>query len=92
MPAKTCGRRNISTRYQLLEDSLAPGTSRMGNHLRPPQIHFREKQKMLHQSTSFVVSGKTRGMLASWELTVHASGFNPGSVTFVGDGAVEYGG
>jgi hypothetical protein len=53
----------------------------MGNHQLPPQIHFREKQKMLHQSISSVVSGKNRGMLPSWELTVHASVFKPGSVT-----------
>jgi len=39
---------------------------------------------MLIQSTSSVVSGKNRGMLPSWELTVHASVFKPGSVTFVG--------
>jgi hypothetical protein len=92
MPARTCGGRNVSLRCQFLIDSLAPGKSRTGNHQLLPQIHSREEKKMLHQATSFVVSGKTRGMLASWELTVHASGFNPGSVTFVGDGAVEYGG
>jgi hypothetical protein len=91
MPAKTCGRRNCSPRYQLLVDSLAPGKSRMGNHQLPPQIHFREQQKMLIQSTSSVVSGKNRGMLPSWELTVHASVFKPGFVTFVGDRAVECG-
>jgi hypothetical protein len=84
MPAKTCGRRNCSPRYQLLVDSLAPGKSRMGNLQLPPQIHFREQKKMLIQSTSSVVSGKNRGMLPSWELTVHASVFKPGSVTFVG--------
>jgi hypothetical protein len=57
----------------------------MGNHQLPPQIHFREQQKMLIQSTSSVVSGKNRGMLPSWELTVHASVLKPGSVTFVGE-------
>jgi hypothetical protein len=84
MPARTCGKRNISPRCQFLIDSLAPGTSRTGNHQLPLQIHLREVKKMLNQATSFVVSRENRGMLPSWELTVHASVFKPGFVTFVG--------
>ena len=84
MPIRACGERNVSLRCQFLIDSLAPGKSRTGNHQLLPQIHSREQQKMLNQATSFVVSGKNRGMLPSWELTVHASVFKPGSVTFVG--------
>jgi len=89
MPAKACGRKNISPCCQFLIDSLAPGKSRTGNHQLLPQIHPREEKKMLHQATSFVVSGKNRGMLPSWELTVHASVFKPGFVTFVGNVTVR---
>ena len=91
MPTRTCGRRNISPRFQLVEDSLAPGKSRMGNLQLPPQIHLREDKKMLHQDIS-EVQRTGGGMMAEWEYNRHASELIPGSVTFVGDRDVEYGG
>ena len=85
MPANACGRWNVSPRCQFLIDSLAPGKSRTGRPLLPLQIHLRETRKMLEHG----ISGAQRpggGMLASWELTVHASELIPGSVTFRGTG------
>ena len=85
MPARTCGRRNVSLRCQFLMDSLEPGNSRMGNHHMHSQIRFREEKKMLVQGSSSSVVGKTE---ACWRRLgtafVHASVFKPGSVTFVG--------
>jgi len=84
MPARTCGRRNISPRYQFLIDSLAPRNSRTGSPQLPPQIHLREAKKMLHQDIS-EAQRTDGGMTAEWEFARrHASDFNPGSVTFVG--------
>ena len=85
MPARTCGRRNISLRYQLVEDSLAPGKSRTGNHQLHPQIHLQNGLKMLDQGSSSSVSGKPEACTHRWGRRRHASGFNPGSVTFVGN-------
>ena len=85
MPTRTCGRRNCSPRYQLVEDSLAPGKSRMGNHLRPLQIHTQNKMNMLCHGI-FGTQRTGGGMLSSWEFfNRHASDFNPGFVTFVGE-------
>jgi hypothetical protein len=84
MPAKACGRRTISPRYQLVEASLVPGKSRTGYHQLPPQIHIREEKKMLVQGSSSSDSGKPEACTRRWERSVHASGFNPGFVTFVG--------
>ena len=84
MPAKACGKRNVSLRCQCLIDSLAPGKSRTGNHQLPPQIHLREEKKMLVQGSSSSVSGKPEACTYRWGRRRHASGFNPGSVTFVG--------
>jgi hypothetical protein len=81
MSTKSCGRRNISLRYQLVEVSLAPGKSRTGNHQLPFQIQFREEKKMLVQGSSSSVSGKPEACTHRWERRRHASGFNPGFVT-----------
>jgi len=59
MPARTCGRRNISPRCQLLMDSLAPGKSRPGNRQLPPEIHLREQKKMLFKAVLRQSAGKT---------------------------------
>jgi len=91
MPARTCGRRNISLRCQLLMDSLAPGKSRTGNHHQPSQIRPQKDFEMLFQGSSSSAVGKTE---ACWcrlgTASVHASVFKPGFVTFVGYGAMEY--
>ena len=91
MPARSCGRRNCSPRYQLVKASLAPGNSRTGNLQLPPQIHNQNAFKMLVQGSSSSVSGKSEACTHRWERRRHASDFNPGFVTFVGYGAVEYG-
>ena len=91
MPARSCGRRNCSPRYWLVEDSLAPGKSRTRNHQLLPQIHFREDKKMLAQGSSSSDSGKSEACTHRWGRRRHASDFNPGFVTLVGNGAVEYG-
>jgi len=91
MPARTCGKKNISLRYQLLMDSLAPGKSRTGYLQLPPQIRPQKDFEMLHQGSSSSVSGKTEACWYRWERRRHASVFKPGFVTFVGYGAVEYG-
>jgi len=85
MPVRTCGRRNYSPRFQLVEDSLAPGKSRTGNHQLAPQIRHREDKKMLNQGSSSSVSGKPEACTHRWGRRRHASGFNPGFVTFVGN-------
>jgi hypothetical protein len=84
MPARTCGRRNISPRCQFLDDSLAPGKSRTGNHQLPLQIHTRKDSEMLNQGSSSSVSGKTEACWHRWGRRRHASVFKPGFVTFVG--------
>ena len=84
MPARTCGRRNISLRYRLLIDSLAPGKSRTGNHQLPPEIHLREQKKMLFKAVLRQSAGKTEACPVRWGLRRHASVFKPGFVTFVG--------
>jgi hypothetical protein len=85
MPATTCGRMNVSLRYQFLMDSLAPRKSRMGNHQLPPQIRYQKDFEMLIQGSSSSDGGKTE---ACWcrlgTASVHASVFKPGFVTFVG--------
>ena len=89
MPAKTCGRRNISPRYWLVEASLAPGKTRMGNLQLPPQIHDWDTKNMLVNRISWV-QRNGGGILAEWERqTVHASYFNTGSVTFVGNHGMD---
>jgi len=92
MPEKTCGRKYCSPRLKLGEDSLAPGKSRTGNHQLPLQILPRNMFEMLVHGSS----GKFSEMVeASWPSgstkNRHASDFSPGSVTFVGYEAVEYG-
>ncbi len=84
MPARTCGKRNVTPRYMFLIDSLGTRTTRTGNHQLLSQIHIREAKKMLEQ-------GKSRaqltggGMKESWSSSNrHASYFNTGLVTFVG--------
>jgi len=84
MPARTCGRRNVSLRYQFLIDSLAPGKPRMGNHQLPSQIRHQNDFKMLEKGSSSSVSGKTEACPVRWGRRRHASFFKPGSVTFVG--------
>jgi len=84
MPARSCGRRNISPRFQLVEASLAPGKSRTGNHQLPPQIHHQYALKMLNKGSSSSVSGKPEACTHRWERRRHASDLNPGFVTFVG--------
>jgi hypothetical protein len=84
MPARTCGRRNISLRCQLLIDSLAPGKSRTGNHQLPPEIHLREQKKMLYMAVLRQSAGKSEACRYRWGRRRHASDFNPGFVTFVG--------
>jgi len=84
MPARTCGRRNCSPRYQLLMDSLAPGKSRTGNHQLPLQIHHREEKKMLFKAVLRQSAGKTEACPVRWGRRRHASVFKPGFVTFVG--------
>jgi len=64
----------------------------MGNLQLPPQIQHQNVLNMLVYGSS----GKFSGMVeASWpsgsSSRRHASGFNPGFVTFVGYDAVEYG-
>ena len=86
MPARSCGRRNVSQRFRLVEDSLAPGNSRTGNHQLPPQIHHQNALKMLNQGSSSAVSGKNPRHAG-----IDGNGvdmpriFNPGFVTFVGE-------
>ena len=84
MPARTCDGRNISPRYQLLMDSLAPGNSRTGNHQLPPQIHIRENTKMLFKAVLRPSAGKSEACRYRWGRRRHASVFKPGFVTFVG--------
>ncbi len=85
MPARTCGRRNISPRYQLVEASLAPGKSRTGNHQLPPQIHHQMDFEMLNQGISSSVSGKNpRHARIDGDGVVMPRISNPGFVTFVG--------
>jgi hypothetical protein len=82
MPARSCGRRNCSPRYWLVEDSLAPGNSRTGNHQLPPQIRHQNDLEMLNLGNSSSDSGKPEACTRRWDTPrVHASGFNPGSVT-----------
>jgi hypothetical protein len=84
MPVKTCGRRNLSPRFKQMEDSLAPRKIRTGRHLHPLQIHNQNKKNML-QGYSELVQRTGGGMMAACEYNRHASDFNPGFVTFVGD-------
>ena len=78
MPARTCGRRNVSLRYQFLMDSLAPRKSRMGSHQLPLQIHLRDDEKMLEQGISSAVIGEIRGMSASMGTASTCLGFQTG--------------
>ena len=78
MPARACGRRNISLRFQLVEDSLAPGKSRTGNHQLPPQIRHQNDLKMLVQGGSSSVSGKSEACTHRWGRRRHASDFESG--------------
>jgi hypothetical protein len=87
MPARTCGRRNISPRCQLLMDSLAPGKSRTGNHQLHPQINPRENKEMLFKAGLRQSAGKSEACRYRWGRRRHASVFKPGFVTFVGYGA-----
>ena len=84
MPARTCGRRNISPHCQILIDSLAPGKSRTGNHQLHPKIHLREDKKMLFRAVLRQSAGKSEACRHRWGRRRHASDFNPGFVTFVG--------
>ena len=55
----------------------------MGNHQCPLQIRPQNKKNMLDHG----ISGTQRtggGMMAEWEYNRHASDFNPGFVTLVG--------
>jgi hypothetical protein len=85
MPARSCGRRNCSPRFQLVEVSLAPGKSRTGNHQLPPQIQHRENKKMLIQGSSSSVSGKPEACTHRWGRRRHASGFESGVGDFRGN-------
>jgi hypothetical protein len=86
MPARTCGRRNVSLRFRLVKDSLAPRKTRTGSHLRLLQILPRDTNNMLCQGISELVRRTGGGILAEWEhARCHASDFNPGFVTFVGN-------
>ena len=85
MPEKTCGKRNVSPRFKLGEDSLAPGKSRTGNLQLPLQILPRNIFEMLVHGSSeeaqrIVEASRPSGSSSRR----HASGFNPGFVTFVG--------
>jgi hypothetical protein len=85
MPARTCGGRNSSLRYQFLMDSLAAGNSRTGNHQMPSQIRHQKDFEMLNQGSSSSVGGKNPR-----HARIDGNGvdmpriFNPGFVTFVG--------
>jgi hypothetical protein len=84
MPARTCGRRNVSLRYWLVEASLVPGKSRTGTYLLSLQIHPQDMLNMLCQGISELVRRTGGGIMAEWEhARSHASDFNPGFVTFV---------
>ena len=84
MPARTCGRRNTSPRYQLLMDSLAPGKSRTGYHQLHFKIHLREDKKMLFRAVLRPSARKSEACRHRWGRRRHASVFKPGFVTFVG--------
>jgi hypothetical protein len=84
MPARTCGRRNVSLGCQLLIDSLAPGKSRTGNHQLPLQIHSREEKKMFFKAVLRPSAGISEACRYRWGRRRHASDSNPGYVTFVG--------
>ncbi len=86
MPARSCGRRNSSQRYQPVEDSLAPGTSRTGNHQLPSQIRHQMDFTMLNQGSSSSVGGKNpRHAGIDGDGVVMPRILNPGFVTFVVD-------
>ena len=81
MPARKCGRKNISPCYKLLIDSLAPGKSRTGNHQLLPQIRSRDNKKMLFKAVLRPSAGKSEACRHRWGRRRHASDFNPGFVT-----------
>jgi hypothetical protein len=84
MPARTCGRRNCSPRYQLFNGFFGAWEITHGKPPTAPSNPHSRRQEDAFQGSYSSVSGKTEACWHRWGRRRHASVFKPGFVTFVG--------